>query len=88
MPHACAGSQVSRPSVTKPGHTEPWRAQQDREGQTTLIGMALGVFAVVMAVELLCFWLADVQVGGALLGYAVVLAGACAVVALVRSERH
>jgi hypothetical protein len=64
------------------------RAQKDREEQTTVIGVALAVFAAVMTVEVLGIWLAGVEVGGAFLGYAVVLAGAAAVVALVRSERH
>jgi hypothetical protein len=67
------------------------RAQQDREEQTVLIGSALAVFAVVMAVEALALWLLHsalgVAFGNAVLGGMVVIAGTVAIVNLVRSER-
>ena len=64
------------------------RDRQTREEQTVLIGAALGVFAVVLAVEGLVLWLLHSAFGTGVLAWAVVIAGALAIVHLVRSERH
>jgi hypothetical protein len=69
-------------------HTDAARAQRDREEQTVAIGAALGAIALVVAIEILGIWLADVEVGGAIFGCAVVLAVAVALATLVRSERR
>jgi hypothetical protein len=50
------------------------------------IGTALAVFATVLAAEVLGIWLVVGQVGGAILGFAVVVAGGSAVAVLLRSE--
>jgi len=72
------------------------RAQQDRDEQTVLIGAALGVFALVLAVEALGGWIVhsavglnvDGAIGGAIAVLAVVTPGLATVAFVLRSERR
>jgi hypothetical protein len=72
-------------------HNVSMRAQRDRDEQSVLIGTALGVFALVSTAEALGLWLAhfvfDFEGRNAMVGWVVVIAGALAIVNLVRSER-
>jgi hypothetical protein len=56
-----------------------------------LIGTALGMFALLMAAEVLGLWLAhavlDLRISDVMIGWALVVAGTFAVVNLVRSEK-
>lgn len=77
-------------------HTGGVRTQQDRDEQTALIGAGLGVFALVLAAEVLGGWFVhtafelddDGRIRGAVAVLAIVFPVLATIVFLVRSERR